>query len=188
LNQYFEKNNFSAKEFEAIMSESAEFVECLFLGIDFTACNLGHYKFIDCQFNECNFSNVGLKGASFRGATFRKSKLIGLNWSECQNLVNASFYESLLDYSVFHSMNLKGVIFSDCKMNEVDFYESKLMKSSFGDCSLRGANFNKANLSEADLRTAHDYMIDLRYTIVSKAKFNLPEALSLFTSLDIILE
>lgn len=73
-------------------------------------------------------------------------------------------------------------------MHEVDFYEAKLMKSSFSGCTLKGASFNKANLTDVDFRNATEYFIDVRDSIVTGAKFNLPEALTLLSSLKITIE
>ncbi len=188
MSDYYDNEIYYTENFPLSPNEACEFVECHFNGIDFTTYNFSRLKFLDCEFTECNLSNVSLKNASFRDAVFRKSKLMGLNWSEASTLSNLSFYESILDYSVFHSLNLKGVTFSDCRMCDVDFYESQLQKSSFADSYLRGALFNKANLSEADLRGAKEYFIDVRQTQVTRAKFNLPEALTLLSSLEITLE
>lgn len=188
MEEYFDNEIYYVENFPPLIDGHAEFSECHFNGIDFTDYNFSRMKFLDCEFIECNLSNVSLTNASFRDVVFRKSKLLGLNWSPVNTLSNVSFLESLMDYSVFQSLNLKGVVFSVCKMCDVDFYESQLVKSTFTDCYLRGAVFNKANLSESDFRGAKDYFIDVRVTQVTKAKFSLPEGLTLLSSLDITLE
>lgn len=188
MDRYFENNIFNAEDFSFESKDSGEFVGCHFIGIEFSEFNFSRLKFLDCEFVECNLSNVSLKNASFRGASFKKSKLIGLNWSEASVLASCTYSDSILDYSVFHSMNLKNFIFSDCKMMDVEFSESQLVKAQLTRCMLRGASFNKANLSEADLRGSTEYFIDVRYTNIKKAKFSMPEALTLLSSLDIILD
>lgn len=188
MSDYYDNEFFYPENFPLASNDACEFVECHFNGIDFTEFNFSRLKFMDCEFIECNLSNVSFKNASFRDIEFKKSKLMGLNWSSAATLSNLSFYECILDYSVFQSLNLKGTVFSDCKMCEVDFYESQLTKASFADSFLKGAVFNKANLCEADLRGAKEYFIDVRYTQVSRAKFSLPEALTLLSSLEITLE
>ena len=84
-------------------------------------------------------------------------------------------------------MNLKGAIFHECRMHEVDFFEAQLVKSSFRKCSLEAASFNKANLTEADFSLSYGYFIDVRHTKVTKAKFSLPEAVSLLHALEIVI-
>lgn len=188
MSQYFENNIFNAEDFAHDSSSSAEFVGCQFIGIDFSEFNFSRLKFLDCIFSECNLSNASLKSGVFRGVSFKKSKLIGLNWTEVATLASCSYSDCIMDYCVFQSMNLKGFSFSDCKMMEVEFSESQLVKASITGCMLRGSSFNKANLSEADLRGSTEYFIDVRYTNIKKAKFSMPEALTLLSSLDIILE
>ena len=188
MNNYYDNETFNVESFPLSPGSTCEFVECQFNGIDFTAHNFSRLKFIDCEFSECNLSNVDLRSTTLRDAVFKKSKLVGVNWCQAATLANISFYSSILDYGVFQSLNLKGTVFSDCKMSEVDFYEAQLTKAIFTDCLLTGAVFNKANLSEADFRGAREYYIDVRQTIVKKAKFSLPEALTLLSSLEISLE
>lgn len=188
MEHYFENNIFNTEDFSLDSKDSGDFVGCHFIGIDFNMLNFSRLKFLDCEFVECNLSNNNLKGASFRGGSFKKSKLIGLNWSEASSVVACSFSDCILDYSIFHSMNLKNFIFTDCKMLEVEFSESQLVRALINRCMLRGASFNKANLEQADLRGSTDYFIDVRYTNIKKAKFSLPEAMALLSSLDIILE
>lgn len=186
---YFDNIHFDAESFAALKSEgSFEFVECHFNGVDFDRHNLGRMKFLDCHMSECNLSNQSAKSSTFRDVSFTKSKLIGMNWSEASTFSSIAFSECILDYSVFHSMNLKGIKFSACRMCEVDFYESELINADFSDCLLKGATFNKASLHGADFRGAREYYIDVRQTNVKKAKFSLPEALSLLSSLEIIVE
>ena len=189
LSNSFDQENFDETSFQNILPLNGhEFIECTFSSIDFTQSNLSRSKFIECKFDNCNLSNISLKNTLLRDCQFNKSKLIGLNFAETQTLSSPTFTESLLDYSVFQSLSLVGVNFKNCSMKEVDFYETNLSKSLFTESFLAGTNFNKANLTQADFRGAYDYFIDLRVTNVKKAKFNLPEALSLLKSLDIILE
>ncbi len=188
MDNYFENITFTIENSSFDLKKSLEFVECHFIGIDFSQYNLSRFKFLDCEFHECNFSNSCLKGASIRHASFIKSKLIGLNWTEATSVSTSSFSECILDYSIFHSMNLKNFIFSDCKMLEVEFSDAQLSKAILNRCMLRGTTFNKANLQEADLRGSTEYDIDVRYTNIKKAKFSMPEAMNLLNSLDIFIE
>lgn len=145
-------------------------------------------KFIDCKFNECNFSNLSMKSCLIRGASFLRSKAVGVDWTGSSGLNGASFNECILDFGVFQNMNLKSCKFIDCRIHEADFYESSLIKAEFCHSSLEGTVFNEADLREADFRGAREYNIDVRTTKVSKAKFSTNEAVSLLSSLGIILE
>jgi uncharacterized protein YjbI with pentapeptide repeats len=112
---------------------------------------------------------------------------MGINWTEAKSLSSLSFNDSILDYAIFQSLSLKETPFINCSIKEADFYETDLKKSSFTGSILTHTTFNKANCTEADFRGAMDYTIDVRETNIKKAKFNLPEALTLLHSLDIIL-
>jgi uncharacterized protein YjbI with pentapeptide repeats len=173
---------------ELISFKDCEFINCVFELIDFSNMNLSLAKFIDCKFVKCNLSNVSVKNATFRDVNFSDCKLIGIIWSECVTLSSPVFRNSLLDFCVFQSMKLKCVIFENCTMKEVDFYETDFSKSFFTGSDLHKTNFSKANLASSDFRDAHDYFINIKDTNVKNAKFNLPEALSLLSNLDIILE
>lgn len=187
MSEYFEEQTFDSSSFPDLKNSSTEFVECSFKGIDMSAVNFSRTKFLDCTFHDCNFSNSLLKNAHFRSSTFKKCKLIGLNWAEASSIANPSFYESVMDYCVFQGMSLKGAVFNDCRLHEADFYEANLTKALFNHSHLKGATFNRANLSEADFRGASEYFIDVRETMIKKAKFSLPEAMNLLSSLDIVL-
>ena len=114
--------------------------------------------------------------------------MIGINWCECQTIINPEFIDSQLDYSVFQGLNLTKVKFDRSSLCEVDFSDANITKASFCDTILKNAQFLNANLSEADLRGARDYFIDVRATKVKKAKFSMPEAMALFDPLEIIVE
>ena len=188
MSSYFENITFTIENSSFDLKKSLEFVECQFNGIDFSQYNLSRFKFLDCEFHECNLSNSSLKGGHFRDVAFKKSKLIGLNWTEATSVVSCRFEDSILDYSVFHSMNLKNFSFNNCKMMEVEFSEAHLKRVSMNGCMLLGASFNKADLSEADLTGSTNYFIDIRHTNVKKTKFSMPEVMCLLTSLDIVIE
>ena len=188
MDSYFENITFNTESNSFDLKKSLEFVGCHFIGIDFNSFNFSRSKFLDCEFTDCNLSNVSLKSSSFRDAHFKKSKLIGLNWTEASTVVSCRFSDSILDYSVFHSMNLKNFSFTDCKMREVEFSEAQLKRVSMNGCMLLGTSFNKTDLSEADLTGSTNYFIDVRHTNIKKTKFSMPEAMSLLTSLDIVIE
>ena len=186
---YYDDESFNEENFQKLLPlRPTEFIDCRFTSIDFTQTHFSLSKFIECKFENCNFSNISLKNTVFRDPVFSKCKLIGLNFSETQALSSPSFVESVLDYSVFQSLGLLGSIFNYCSIKEADFYEANLSKADFSGSNLEGAVFNKANLAMADFRGASNYYIDLRNTNIKKAKFNLPEALSLLQAMDIILE
>jgi fluoroquinolone resistance protein len=182
---YFENIQFNELDILGNIASGAEFVECHFTAINFESFNLSRLKFIDCEFTKCSFNNVSVKSTIFRSPKFNHSKMMGINWTEAGTFSSPMFNECLIDYSVFQKLNLKNGSFLNCKMAEVDFYEAQCVKVSFQGSMLYGTTFNGANLSEADFRGATEYSIRVLETNISKAKFSMPEAISLLDSLNI---
>ncbi len=70
---------------------------------------------------------------------------------------------------------------------DVDFRETDLAQANFKGTDLADSLFVATDLTEADLSQARNYRIDPSQNIVKKAKFSLPEAMSLLYGLDIVL-
>ncbi len=185
----FENEKFGPDKAEDLYSlNQAEFFDCQFESMDFTALNLASFRFIDCTFSKCNFSNALLRGVNLRSPVFKECKLLGLNWTELTTFIAPYFENVQLDYSVFQEMNLVKAIFKNSSLCEVDFSGANLVKSDFTLSKLPRASFSRADLSEADFREATDYYIDPRETKIKKAKFSLPEALSLLDVFDVVIK
>jgi uncharacterized protein YjbI with pentapeptide repeats len=67
----------------------------------------------------------------------------------------------------------------------VDFREADLSKADFGGSDLSDSLFLNTTLVEADLSRARNYTIAPNANELRKAKFSLPEAMSLLYNLDI---
>ncbi len=187
--KYFEDEEISLSDFDGISEcVGAEFISCIFEGLNLTDFNFKNTKFIECRFIKCNLSNIQIDGATFRDLSVTNSKLVGINFSNCNSLFQISFEECLLDYSLFQQVESSGASFEKCSLKDVVLSESDFSNSNFSGCNLRGANFNNSNLSGADFRGATEYDIDPLFSKVKKAKFSLPEALTLLSALEITVE
>src|ERR1700752_3574009 len=94
-NKVFEKVAFSGKE----ISER-NFENCTFSHCDFSGSSLNNNHFSDCRFISCNMSNTKLRGTHLKNVSFRDSKLIGINFHECQDfLFHVDFESCALDYT-----------------------------------------------------------------------------------------
>src|ERR1700743_228089 len=79
-----------------------EFQGCIFRQCDFSNSNLSGNKFFDCVFEGCNMSNIRLQKSFINNVNFLDSKVLGVNFSECQNLLfSVSFENCILDYASF---------------------------------------------------------------------------------------
>lgn len=181
----FESLNIRAREIH-----SSEFINC-----DFHRCTFIESSFRDCQFVTCHFMNCDLSlikidSSSFSGAKFEKSKVMGIDWtrghwSEVRIRQPLVFLECILDYSIFLGLDLVEVKFIACQAMNVDFREVNLSKADFSNTDLSSSLFVGTRLGEADFRTAYNYKIDVSQNDIKRARFSLPEAMSLLYSLDI---
>ncbi len=84
-------------------------------------------------------------------------------------------------------MDLKRLELIACQAMDVDFREANLTKANFTNTDLSKSLFINTVLKEADFRSARNYDIDASQNDIEKAKFSLPEAMSLLYSLNIVL-
>lgn len=186
IKNYYENERIDLAELETC--EGVEFVECEFTGQDFQGASLKGAKFIECSFEKCNLSNCSLTGTSLRDVTFKGSKLLGLNFTICTTLNELSFEDCLMDLCIFQSLKLKGTRFVQCSLKGADFSEADLSKSFLNQSNLAETLFNNADLREADLREAVNFYIEPEWTKIKGARFSMPEAMTLFKGLGIIVE
>ena len=162
---------------------------------DFTDCILDHCqfpegifqtcRFVGCTFKHCEFNLARFPKTSFSRCTFDHCSLIGINWTE------ATWPRTTLQQPLrFTHCKFVDVERQDPigRLHDVDFREADLTRATFKQCDLEKSRFQQTNLSHADLRTAKNYSINPSKNTLTKAKFALPEALSLLYSLNITLE
>jgi uncharacterized protein YjbI with pentapeptide repeats len=82
---------------------------------------------------------------------------------------------------------LKGTVFTNCVLSEIDFTESDLRDAVFKDCDLSGSIFDNTDLQKADFRTSFNYSIDPDRNRIKKAKFSLPAVVGLLNKYDIVI-
>lgn len=164
------------------------FVNCNFTNTKFDGCN-----FNNCRFENCNLSLVKIPGCYIHATCFTTCKLVGIDWTAATWKVSSKrrvpftnqFRESILDYSLFVGLNLSGVEMVGCMAREVYFERANLQHGNFANTDFSGAIFTNCDLSGSDLSEARNYSINPTYNTLTKAKFSLPEAMSLIYTLDI---
>lgn len=191
-----EYNNlrFVNESLSGIDINQSDFEECEFEGCDFSESIL-----VDCTFNNCIFINCNLllakiPNTNFNTVKFDRCDMIGMDWTTARWFRNPKkskqpfpilFQSCRLNHSIFVGMNMTNAIFTDCIIKEAFFEDASLENSSFDRCDLEQSIFKNTNLRGADLSTAKNYDIDVCQNNITKAKFSLPEAISLIYSLDI---
>jgi fluoroquinolone resistance protein len=171
---------------------SSEFHDCVFFHSSFAQSVFRRCRFVNCVFRECDLSLLRVPECRFTSTRFEKCKVMGVNWSEADwpktGLANPiGFSHCALSHSTFMGLSIPGMEVSDCVALDVDFREADLSRVDFGGTDLSQSLFGKTNLSEADLSRARNYHIDPAQNTLKRARFSLPEAMSLLYSLDIVL-
>jgi uncharacterized protein YjbI with pentapeptide repeats len=171
---------------------SSEFYDCTFAHCSFTESVLRRCRFVNCAFQACDLSLVKWPDSWFSGSRFEASKLIGVNWTKAHWPAARlgeplRFSKCVISHSTFIGLTLRGIHITDCVAHDVDFRETDLSQADFSGTDLSESLFSRTNLTEADLSRACNYHIDPSQNVLKKARFSLPEAMSLLYGLDIVL-
>ena len=76
-----------------------EYHDCIFKKCDFSNSESYNCKFIDCMFEGCNLSMMRPDGTTLNNAVFKHCKILGVNFSKCQDFLFTVRFEScMLDY------------------------------------------------------------------------------------------
>lgn len=163
-----------------------EFQSCIFSNCDFSNSDFSYNKFLDCTFIGCNLSMMKLHGSTMNNTIFKNCKILGINFSECEDSLFAVQFEScILNYSSFMGKKMARTHFVQTDLKEVSFVETNLTGSVFDQTDMTGAIFNNTNLSAANLATAFNYVIDPQLNNVKKASFSLQDLPGLLTRFNI---
>lgn len=169
---------------------SKKFYDCTFIKCDFSETVFKECSFYDCVFEGCNLSLMSIRGCSYSNVVFKDSKVIGVNWTEAvwpKIKIDSplQFLKCAISHSTFLGLSLREIRIRECNAENVDFRDADLTRADFACTDLTGSLFMKTILNEADFASAKNYTIDVALNSVKKAKFSLPQAMSLLYSLDI---
>jgi len=150
-----------------------EFQSCTFKKCDFSNSNFAGNKFVDCVFDGCNLSMMRLQNSFLNNVEFYNCKILGVNFSECQNLLfSVRFENCILDYASFMSKKMLNTKFIKSSLKETTFSMAILTGSTFEQCELSGTVFNRTDLGGADFSTSYNYNIDPELNNIRKAVFS----------------
>lgn len=188
----FESDTFKDLDCDHTQLKDLTFRSCTFKQCNFAETVFSYCRFLDCEFIDCDLSMIKVPDCSFN-ARFKACKLLGVDWTVAvwgkQGLLNALHFEdSTVNYSTFIGLTLPNFTLKHCIARDADFMEADLQKADFSDTDLEETRFHETNLTGANFNGARHYRIDARVNRISKAKFQLPEALTLLHSLDIELQ
>jgi len=166
----------------------SEFTDCYFANCKFFQVNFFNCKFHNCIFENCNLASISIKHTSFSNVKFSDTKLTGIHWSEASVPIDAIFRSCLMDYSSFIGVDLRKTELFGCQLKSVDFTETNLSKSNCRYSDFTGARFINTNLEYTDFIGATNYSIHPSGNKIRKAKFSLPDVLSLLDVYDIVIK
>lgn len=127
-----------------------------------------------------------MAGCRLQEVCFKECKIVGADFFKCEkNFFSIKATDSFLQYCNFSNLSLKQASFENSALKECHFTDTILTEANFKDSDLSGTVFHNSNLCKANFQGARNYDIDLTANKVKKAKFSLPEALSLLKAFDI---
>lgn len=182
--------SFSDLNCPSIIVEDKIFDSCKFINANFPESQFIRCKFVDSEFDNCDLSAAQFKSSSLNNITFVESKATGINWTmlnwpRVQLSSPFQFYNSIISYSSFYSLDLPELVIEACIAHDVDFREANLQRANFHLTDFEHSQFVNTNLSEADFTEAHSYSIDPNQNHIKRAKFSLPDAIHLLDGFDI---
>ncbi len=179
----FEKLGVNGESFEDKEFEECKFFNCSFVNVRFIRC-----KFVGCTFESSILSAMDATDTNFVDVSFKNSKVIGTDWTKAQRLQGIFFEGSQVNYSNFRLLKIPNTKMISCEAKEVDFTGTDLSDSQMTDCDFESTIFSQTNLTKSDLRLSKNYFIDPRFNTIKKAKFSMPEAMTLLRGLDVEIE
>lgn len=181
--QSFEKLNLKDQKYIHV-----EFYKCSFASCIFTKSLFENCVFEKCSFSGCDLSVAKFSGSSFIDVKFIDSKLIGIDWTLVQKPISVNFTKCILNESTFYKMDLRSAEITECIAHNSDFENTNLTKADCRKTDFLNAKFSEADLSYADFTEAINYSINPNNTKIKKAKFSLPEAVSLLDAWDVYID
>ncbi len=174
------------ESFDAQSLMKAEFSECVFENCSFKETDFRNASFSECVFKGCNLHLVKMDGCSYKDVIFEECKIVAGDFYKADlHLLLVQFKRCALIGCNFSSMKLKMTNFSESKIKDCIFTEAQLSGANFKETDLLGSIFHQTDLSNANFTNAINYSIDPKTNILRKAKFSVPEVVSLLSAFDI---
>jgi uncharacterized protein YjbI with pentapeptide repeats len=193
MNDFFDKPEYLKTVFKDIVLTTETLRDIVFEECTFEKCNFLDCKFYSTRFEKCTFTKCTINGVKFRNcifdeADFKNSKIIATDFSEVKDFESVHFEDCILDYSSFYGVDARNLSIVNGKATEADFTEGKFKEASFERTDLEKAIFHNTDLTRASFKHAKNYTIDIKTNKLKKAKFSIPEVLTLLQTLDIEVE
>jgi uncharacterized protein YjbI with pentapeptide repeats len=192
-NGWYEAREFRGLDLAGGTLRDAVFERCVFIACRFDEATLHHCRFSDCLFEDCDLSRVKLPNCRFADTRLRRCNALGVDWTLLEETparlpLTLVFEECALSFGSFYGLPLRRAQFGRCRVHEADFTEADLSHADLRGADFQGSTFVRTNLGHADLREATNFAIDPTSNTIRKARFSLPEAVTLLRVFDIRLD
>lgn len=164
------------------------FQDCIFEQCDFSYADLSNAHLENVKFLGCNLSCITLAQAHLQDVDFENCKLVGVDLHQCVSTfgsLHVSFVACVLNGCNFSNLKLAKTSFASSQLENCIFNSTDLSEADFSQVDLTNTLFHACNLQKSNLIGAKNYMIDPHNNNLKKARFRLPEAVSLLQFLDI---
>lgn len=109
---------------------------------------------LDCTFIGIDWSNCQFDGSYFTDCVFQDAKLLGADMYRC-GLINLKMTDCLANYVNFSESIIKGITVQDCQLVESYWTAIKFTrKISFHGCDLTRADFGETKLKSVDFTSS----------------------------------
>src|ERR1700761_156622 len=170
----YDEQTFEDVSYAGQVNQRWDFQDCQFKGCNFSDSEFANSKFVDCVFDGCNLSMMRLQGTTLNGVVFKNCKIMGVNFSQCQDfLFTVKFESCILDYSSFMDRKILKTPFIQTSLKEVTFTRANLSGSKFDNCNLNETVFRETDLSSVDFSSSYNYLIDPEVNKMTKAVFSM---------------
>jgi uncharacterized protein YjbI with pentapeptide repeats len=149
----YDVTHFDELVFEDADIGNAQFMECAFTSVTFSAGSFRRARFNDVWFSATRIVGTDLAETSWLDAAVVSSGLSGVEAFSVK-LRRVTFTRCKLDSVNLRSARLDGVAFDECLLNDVDFGGATLNDVRFPGSTLRGVRMAQASLDKADFRGA----------------------------------
>lgn len=184
---FIEDKEFIGVDYSSNKLPKADYENCIFTGCNFASGFLDNQNFMECEFIDCDLTNTNIKHTIFKETVFKGSKLVGLHFEDCDDLLlSVQFFSCNLTLASFIGLSLKGTPFMDCILREVDFSEANLSQAQFDACQLERAIFYRTQLHGANFVTSFNLDIDPEQNQLKKTKFSKDNLIGLLKKYDIV--
>lgn len=190
-------DEFIEQSFKRVNCRGAAVVGKTFERCTFSRCTMAETVFERCTFRDCVFTDctarlMRIPGSRFVNVKFEKCDVTYVNWTDGAwpkiGLSDGlSFVACDISYSTFIGLAFKKLVLTQCTAHDVDFSEADLTQAVCIETDFAESRFLNTNLTEADFTRAVSYVISPLTNKIKKAKFSIPQALSLLAAFEIVI-